>query len=220
MVGLILCGVLLGLLVGGLVALGESHRRTQLLAELDFRTHGPDVPDNVLTTVRNAEQRAYNNMGSTRRAAESIQDAVALLLPQLAFAQDFSIGPYRIKASTVRSTVDFALDQGFLTLHTQRSSRFNEVLPLFMLQPSINDWQAGVLLEFLRQRHPQLRAMTWAQIAEDPNAIAKLYSGYMGAGGDWALWEADLVPGPVSRERLGYNAEADTYSAIVPASAG
>jgi hypothetical protein len=88
------------------------------------------------------------------------------------------------------------------------------VLPIFALQPSINDWQASVLLEYLRQRHPALRNMKWEVIAADPNAIAKLYSGYMGAGGDWALWKSDLVPGAVSRDRLGYDPATGRYAAI------
>lgn len=198
------------------IALWDANRKVQLLASLDFRIHDPGIPENVLTAIRNAELKAYNDMGWVRKAVEDTQDSLALLWPGLAFSCDFSIGPYCIKASTVREVVDFALDEGYLTLNSERSSRYNEVLPLFALQPSINDWEASVLLEYLRRRHPILRNMPWQAIAADPNAIAKLYSGYMGAGGDWARWESDLVPGAVSRDRLGYDPATGKYGAIAP----
>lgn len=217
-VTMVLVGVLIGLGAAGAFAVWEAHRNAQLLATMDFRTHGPDVPDNVLDAVRGAELKAYDDMGPLRRTAEDLQDAIALLSPRLAFARDFSLGPYRIKASTVRETLDYALAKDYLTVRSEPSGEYKDVLPQFALQPSINDWEAGVLLDFLKTRHPQLRTMTWDQIAADQNAIAKLYSGYMGAGGDWTTWEADTVPGAVSRERLGYDPATGTYSAIPLAS--
>lgn len=211
---LVLVGVVIGLILAGGIALWDANRKVQLLASLDFRIHDPGIPENVLTAIRNAELKAYDDMGLVRKAVEDIQDSLALLWPGLAFSYDFSIGPYCIKASTVRETLDFALDEKYLTFNGERSSRHNEVLPIFALQPSINDWQASVLLEYLRQRHPALRNMKWEVIAADPNAIAKLYSGYMGAGGNWAQWKSDLVPGAVSRDRLGYNPATGQYAAI------
>lgn len=211
---LVALGVIAGLLCAGGLALWDANRRAQLLAELDFRTQGPSVPTNVLDSVRGAELHAYRDMGPLRKAAEDLQDALALLSPQLAFSRDFSLGPYRIKASTVRETLDFALARGFLTLRSERSSRYNEVLPYFALQPSLNDWEAGVLLEYLRERHPQLARMSWEQISRDPEAIAKLYSGYMGAGGDWAAWASSMTPGAVSRSRLGYDPTTGGYARV------
>ena len=215
-IALVLVGVVIGLMIAGGIALWDANRKVQLLASLDFRIHDPGIPENVLTTIRNAELKAYDDMGLVRKAVEDIQDSLALLWPGLAFSYDFSIGPYCIKASTVREMVDFALDEKYLTLNSERSSRYNEVLPLFALQPSINDWEASVLLEYLRRRHPGLNNMTWRAIAADPNAIAKLYSGYMGAGGDWARWESDLLPGAVSRDRLGFDPATGKYAAIAP----
>lgn len=216
MAALLAVGALAGLIGAGAFALVEANRRSQLIGTMDFRTHGPVVPANVLRAVRGAEVRAYGDMGSARRFAEDVQDSLALLWPGLAFSYDFSLGPYRIKASTVTETLDFAIDEGYLELNSERSSRYNELLPFFVLQPSNSDWQASVLLEYLRQRHPDLAKMSWPQIAADPDAIAKLYSGYMGAGGDWAMWAADLVPGAVSRERLGYDPGTGAYAAIDP----
>ena len=214
----ILVGVVIGLSAAGVFALWEAHRSAQLLATIDFRTHGPEVPDNVLDSVRGAEERAYADMGIPRRLAEDVQDALALLSPRLAFARDYSLGPYRIKASTVSETLDYALDKGYLTVRRQPSGEYRDVLPQFALQPSINDWEASVLLDMLKNRHPQLSRMSWAQIAADPNAIAKLYSGYMGAGGDWPAWAADDIPGPVARQRLGYDPATGGYAAVAPAS--
>ena len=45
--------------------------------------------------------------------------------------------------------------------------------------------------------------MPWSQIAGDRRLTAKLYSGYLGAGGDWAGWKASVEPGAVARKRLG-----------------
>lgn len=210
----VLLGVLLGVVaLGGFVA-WDTHRRVQLLASLDLRINGPVVPDNVLDAVRGAEVRVYDEMSFWRRAAEDIQDSIAFAAPAVAFSQDFSIGPYRIKASTVSETLDFALARGYLTIQSERSSKYNEVIPFFVLQPSLNDWEAAVLLEYLRERHPDLRAMTWEQISADPKAIAKLYSGYMGAGGDWTAWESTTEPGPVAKQRLGFDPTTGEYSQI------
>ena len=212
----LLIGVLIGIVAMGSFVMWDAYRRSQLLATMDFRTHGPVVPDNVLDTVRNAELQSYHDMGFFRQRAEDAQDAIALMAPRLAFAWNFSLGPYRIKASTVDETLDFALQRGYLTLDSERSSKYNEVIPFFVMQPSLNDWEASVLLEYLKQRHPELRKMTWEQIAADPTAIAKLYSGYMGAGGDWRGWESSLEPGAVAKQRLGYDRATGTYTRVEP----
>ena len=80
--------------------------------------------------------------------------------------------------------------------------RLRHLLPYFSEQQVINDWQVAVILESLRRDHPQLREMTWDRIAADPSLVAKLYSGYMGAGGAWDQWRATLTPGPVARRRM------------------
>ena len=60
-------------------------------------------------------------------------------------------------------------------------------------------------MEFLRKKHPLLRNIGWTDIEASPALVAKIYSGYLGAGGDWATWEADLVPGKIAVARLGVN---------------
>ena len=59
------------------------------------------------------------------------------------------------------------------------------------------------MLEHLRRRHPELRDMSWDLITSEPQLVAKLYSGYMGAGGDWETWEVTLTPGPEAVRRMG-----------------
>lgn len=211
---LILAGILIGALGMLTIGIADASRRVALLSTLDFRTERPPVPDNVMDAVLGAELKFYEDMGFVRRKAEDLQDALGLVWPRLAFAGDFSVGNYRIKASTVYETLDFAVDNDYLVVDSNRAANYDEVVPFFALQPSFNDWQASVLLERLRLRHPQLRDRSWNDIASDPNAIAKLYSGYMGAGGDWQRWESDMVPGQVSRYRLGFDAASGGYSGI------
>lgn len=45
--------------------------------------------------------------------------------------------------------------------------------------------------------------LAWLEIEAEPELIAKLYSGYMGAGGAWELWRENLNPGSVAKIRLG-----------------
>jgi len=67
----------------------------------------------------------------------------------------------------------------------------------------INQWLAALLLQHLKEEHPILATLPWSQIAGDRRLIAKLYSSYMGAGGDWAAWKASVEPGDVARKRMG-----------------
>ena len=87
-------------------------------------------------------------------------------------------------------------------MHGEPDERLRHLLPYFSEQPVINDWQVAVILESLRRDHPALDNMTWEQIAADPSLVAKVYSGYMGAGGDWDQWRATLTPGPIARTRM------------------
>jgi len=208
-VGLVV-GVLLVLI---LLAIALT-RRARLLEGLDFRINGPDVPQNVLMAVKAAERAAYSEMPTPRRLAEDAQDALTMLWPQMVYRLDFSIGAYRIKAHTVHQLLDYAIEQGYLTLYTPRGRRLNKALPLLAIQPGLNDWQAALVLQSLKDRHPMMRDRRWNDIAADPNAIAALYSGYTGAGGAWTLWESDVQPGPVSRHRLGYDESSGTYARI------
>ena len=77
-----------------------------------------------------------------------------------------------------------------------------ELLLYLAEQPGLADWGAAVLLERLRQMHPELSKLSWQEISADPSLVAKVYSGYNGAGGDWEAWKADLIPGRVAAARM------------------
>ena len=54
----------------------------------------------------------------------------------------------------------------------------------YSLIPNVCHWQAEVYLAKLKSEHPQLKQLNWSEIEQNNELIAKLYSGYMGAGGD------------------------------------
>ena len=67
----------------------------------------------------------------------------------------------------------------------------------------MSDWQAATLLEWLRLDHPGLQKLDWRTISNDQKLVAKLYSGYMGAGGAWEEWRSSMTPGPEAARRMG-----------------
>lgn len=207
-------GVALALLVLGAAHVIATFRRERLIGQLDLRVRGPVVPENVLAAVRAAEVRWYAGLPLWRRSVKDLQDVIASVVPRAAFWMDSSIGPYRIKAQTIHGLMPYAVEHGYLKIGAKRHHRFNRLLPFFALQPMLNDWQAAVLLQSLKEQHPQLRHRPWEQIASDPDAVAKLYSGYMGAGGHWEQWAASRTPGAVARQRLGYRPDAGTYAYV------
>lgn len=210
----LLLGMAVGMVAAGLVAATVVLRRARLVDSLGVRLRGPQVPDNVLEAVRAAEVRWYADLPRWRRAVKDVQDVAATMWPGVVFRLDSSIGAYRIKAKTIHGLVGYAVERGYLRLAAVPHKRYNKVLPFFALQPTLNDWQACVLLQWLRERHPHLGGRPWQDIAADPEAIAKLYSGYMGAGGDWAAWESSPIPGDVARARLGFDGRTGEYAHI------
>ena len=108
-----------------------------------------------------------------------------------------------MKAQTIEDLLPWAIDRKYLILKDIKTEDFAHAVAYFSEQPVLNDWQASVYLEWLRQDHPELVALNWSQIASDRMLVAKLYSGYMGAGGDWDTWRANLTPGVVALSRLG-----------------
>ena len=132
-----------------------------------------------------------------------MQDVIVFASPHLAYRLNYSVGRYRIKSRTIEEIHPWALEQGYLSLEGTTLENFAHALAYFSEQPTLNDWQAAVYLEWLRRDHPQLVTMSWPEITSDPMLVAKLYSGYMGAGGDWDLWRMNITPGQVSMRRLG-----------------
>lgn len=177
--------------------------RAHWLASLEFELRPPAVPKSILATVRNAEQKSYEDRSIVRRLAEEAQDILVFASPETAYKMNFSVGRYRIKAKSIEAILPWAIAQQFVTLESTSSKSFAHALAYFSEQPGLNDWQAATYLEWLKQDHPSLAPKSWTEIASDPNLVAKLYSGYMGAGGAWDLWRANLTPGPVAKRRLG-----------------
>ena len=193
---------LLAFALGAVLATWFVHHRVRSLAAIDFRVTYPPVPVSVTSAVRAAEARFYSGQGMLRGLVEEAQDIAALVWPPLVARMDSSVGPYRIKASTIAELMPWAQAQGYLTVIEADPHQALAAIAYFSEQPALADWGATLVLEHLRQRHPELREMDWETIAAEPRHVAKLYSGYMGAGGDWAAWEATLEPGPEALRRL------------------
>lgn len=138
-----------------------------------------------------------------RRILEDMQDIVTFASPSLTTRLDFSLGPYRIKASTFDEILPFALENDYITLIEVPDGHALDAISYFAEQPEFADWGAAVFLEYLRRDHPELSQMEWSEIGTSPMLIAKLYSGYMGAGGDWDLWRSNINPGPNALARMG-----------------
>ena len=195
--------ILLGVGIGVCCALWMMKERAHWLASLEFELRPPPVPGSILATIRNAERASYEDRSTIRRLAEEAQDVLVFASPEIAYRMNFSVGRYRIKAKTIEEILPWAIRQRFVVLKETTPEDFAHALAYFSEQPGLNDWQAATYLEWLKQDHPMLTDTSWSEIASDPERIAKLYSGYMGAGGAWDLWRADLTPGAVARERLG-----------------
>ena len=197
-----LSGFVGGLAVGGLAVAAFVVHRVQSLSEIDFETVPAPVPIEVIEKVRSAELTYYSAQPQTRRLVELIQDVMAFLHPPLVYQMNFSVGPFRLKGQTLKQTIPWAREEGYLIIAEAPLSDFHWLYVYLAEQPGLSNWGAAVHLEFLRQKHPLLRNIGWPDIASDPTLVAKIYSGYLGAGGDWATWEADLVPGSVALSRL------------------
>ena len=195
-------GALLGILAMVGLTIAVFYHRYRVLARTEFELSPPPVPRAVLQAVKEAEARSYAAAPWHRRIAEYLQDVVAFVMPSLAYRFDFSVGKYRVKSSTIERTSAWAMEQGYLLMHSDVDGQLPRLLSYFSEQPVTNDWQVAVILEYLRRDHPGLAALTWEELAADPMLVAKLYSGYMGAGGDWQGWRATMTPGPVALERM------------------
>ena len=134
---------------------------------------------------------------------EEGQDMLVFASPEVAYRMNFSVGRYRIKARSIEAILPWAIEKRFVVLEDTSAQSFAHALAYFSEQPVLNDWHAATYLEWLRQDHPMMIDLSWSEIAANPELVAKLYSGYMGAGGAWDLWRANLTPGPVARQRLG-----------------
>ncbi|MEO1092278.1 MAG: hypothetical protein AAFX81_16775 [Pseudomonadota bacterium] len=170
---------------------------------MEFELNTPPVPLSILDEIRKAESSSYAERSIVRRLVEEGQDVLVFASPEIAYRMNFSVGRYRIKAKTIEDILPWAIEQRFVVLEDTSPTSFAHALAYFSEQPVLNDWQAGTYLEWLKQDHPMMIDLAWSYIAASPELVAKLYSGYMGAGGAWELWRENLAPGPVAKQRLG-----------------
>lgn len=202
--------LVIGVLIGAFVTVWIMKERAHWLSGLAFELTQPSVPHSILSAVRTAESASYRQRSILRRAAEEAQDVMVFASPELAYRLNVSVGRYRMKAQTIEDLLPWAIAEGYVRLEETTPEQFAHALAYFSEQPSLNDWQAAAYLAWLKKDHPMMRDLAWAEIADDPHLVAKLYSGYMGAGGAWEEWRKDLTPGAVATERMGLNAATGT----------
>ncbi len=191
------------LLIGGSLAGLVAWSRRRSIAALRFELQFPGVPEPVLHAIRDAEARYYAGRGPLRRGVEAFQDAAASALPDLVARADWSVGRYRVRPSTLVRLLPWAQAQGYCALQdTPPPASMRAALAYFATVQGTDAWQAAVVLEHLRREHPHLRGIGWDDIARDPRRVALLYSGYLGAGGDWDAWRASDAPGAEALRRL------------------
>lgn len=182
--------------------------RRKAVAGLRFDLAPPPVPASVLDAVREAERSWYAGRGRSRRMVEALQDVAANLVPDLVALADWSVGPYRVRPSTVAPLLPWAHASGHFALHGAPPPSTRAALAYFAIRRDAGAWQAAVVLEHLRLEHPHLRTLSWQAIAADPLQVALLYSGYMGAGGGWSEWRASTVPGNEALRRMRIDARS------------
>ena len=185
-------------------------RKMRDLLRLDYKLHDTGVPDRVSRLVQAAESHYYSQHRASR-VFEAIQDVLAIVLPWAVYRFNFSVGRMRMKPRTMESVMPWAIRHRMLTINAREVADLGYLLSYLAMIPNVCRWQAEVYLAKLRAEHPQLATMDWTVIADDPALIAKLYSGYMGAGGDWPGWKASLQPGPEAQRRFKYDAGHDCY---------
>ena len=200
---LLILGILIGLLAGVLCSAVFLQRRAHWLMQYQFEIISPPVPALVLKAVRDAEARFYSDAGVLSAAKEHVQDALVFASPGLVYRLNFSVGRYRVKAQTIEKILPWAIQNGYLKLEGDTHHLARSAIAYFAEQPAMSDWQAAILLEWLRNDHPQLKQKSWEEVSANPQLVAKLYSGYMGAGGAWDQWRSTLTPGPEARRRMG-----------------
>lgn len=213
----------LAVIVLALCALAAAAVGIHVTPSLDIPSDSPngevqivraDVPTNVMEAIRNAEQNSYDELSPGRRLIEEAQNTASQLVPAAAYHLNFSVGSHRVKPKTVHGLISYAEAQGLLKTPGPESLDPHE-LPRLSHHPSHDEWQVALILQNLKDRHPNLTSRSWKDIAADPNAIAKLYSGY--AGGPDAAWCASAEPGPVAKQRLRFDPASGIYAEIPPA---
>lgn len=160
-------------------------------------------PGWLAEVIRSAEQAWQDSLPAFRRLGEETQEQLARLDPALVAAQDFSIGNCNLRPSAARRAVLWALEQELGSFLGLSQLPDEARLVQMILDPDQETRLVLCLLGALKEAHPDLQALTWEIICSRDDLVAKLYSGYMGAGGAWTAWQASLTPGAEAVRRLG-----------------
>ncbi|MCI0732050.1 MAG: WXG100 family type VII secretion target [Chloroflexi bacterium] len=168
----------------------------------NITTTGEQVPDSVLTTVLKAEEQWQEDLNFVREWAEEEQDNFALENPREAFGKNQSIGRYNIEPKTAKEALEWAFQNSIADEYGFSEMPSDEEIVKLIMNKNSDSKLVALRLSQLKDMHPQLREMSWGEINSNPNYVAKLYSGYMGAGGAWDQWLSNLEPGPEAKERL------------------
>jgi hypothetical protein len=157
----------------------------------------------VVEVVGTAEEAWQAQLSPLRATAEHWQDEAARTAPLEAYAADWSIGRFNIRPSTARSALDWAFAQGIAADFGYHQQPGDEEIVHHIMDLARSSSLVKLILAQLRDGHPALREMAWDTIEAADQYIAKLYSGYLGAGGAWEAWRSNLLPGDEARQRLG-----------------
>lgn len=159
------------------------------------------VPTPVLETILNAEEQWQKGLNLPRKAGESLQDLIARIGPAIA-SDDGSIGRYNIEPRVAKGALEWAFKEGIAEEYDFTEMPSDDEIVRLIMDEQRDDDLVALRLNELKDMHPELREMSWDQINNNSDYVAKLYSGYIGAGGDWDLWKSDLTPGPEAVKRL------------------
>jgi hypothetical protein len=157
----------------------------------------------VVEVVGTAEETWQAQLSPLRATAEHVQDQAARSAPLEAYAADWSIGRFNIRPSTARSALDWAFARGIAADFGYDQPLGDEEIVRDIMAPARAASLVKLIRAQLRDDHPGLREMAWDTIEAGDQYLAKLYSGFLGAGGAWQAWRSDLLPGDEARLRLG-----------------
>lgn len=171
------------------------------LAATPLQTNHFGVSPWVMSVVLQAEQNWQASLGPVRGNVKLLQDEIAYTNPEMAWKNNNSLSRFNIRPSTAYKAIRWAHGAG-MPINFPAAPLPEQVVG-YIMNPSTDAKLAEIILNQLRDDHPILRQKSWAEIEASDEMIAKLYSGYTGAGNAWDDWRRDIKPGSVSIQRLG-----------------
>lgn len=163
-----------------------------------------DLPNAwVADVVTGAEVAWQRDLPLARELLERAQSVVARVLPSFAALNNSSFGRANIRPEAAARAIAWARESGIAEAARLPDPADGAAVTAAILDPARSDLIVTLILARLRDDHPLLQSMEWEAIEADDLLVAKLYSGYMGAGGAWVRWRATLDPGPEALRRLG-----------------